>query len=116
MYQLPKQEKKIAKACIDKGLDAEFREGMEIFEAIIRDWRNEKFASRDAYHELYEAVANKDRAIARRYNGLNGSRWLVTVVYILHDGYISEDDIKDFSDETKTVIKRMLTDSRSRAH
>ena len=36
-YILSKREKKIARACIDKGLDAEFREGLEKFEAIIAD-------------------------------------------------------------------------------
>lgn len=39
----------------------------------------------------------KEKAIARRYDGLSGSRWLVTVAGILHDGYISDEDIIDFS-------------------
>ena len=42
-HELSKREKKIAKACIDKGLDAEFKEGLENFQAIIQDWRAGKF-------------------------------------------------------------------------
>lgn len=42
-YELSKKEKKIARACIDKGLEAEFQKGMEKFETIIHDWRNGKF-------------------------------------------------------------------------
>jgi hypothetical protein len=34
---------------------------------------------------------------------------LVTVADILHDGYISEEDIKDFSEETKGIIKRWIS-------
>jgi hypothetical protein len=33
---------------------------------------------------------------------------LVTVAGILHDGYISEEDITDFSEETKIIIKRWI--------
>lgn len=109
-HELSKREKKIARVCIDKGLDAEFREGLENFEAIIADWRNGKFESnKDAYHKLNKAVHTKDKAIARRYDGLSGSRWLVTVAGILYDGYISEEDIKDFSEEAKGVIKRWIS-------
>ena len=106
-YELSKREKKIARACIGKGLEAEFRDGMENFEAIIRDWRNGKFNSnKEAYHRLYKAVDKKNDAISKRYDGLTGSGWLKAVAAIFHDGYISEDDIKDFSEETQTVIKK----------
>ncbi len=109
-YELSKREKKIAKACIDKGLEAEFKEGLENFHAIIQDWRAGKFASdKEAYHQLFKAVDNKDHAIARRYDGLSGSRWLTTVIELLREGYISEDDIKDFSDETKARIKMVMS-------
>jgi len=105
MYELSKREKKIARYCIDKGLDAEFREGLEKSEAVIQDWRAGKFESnKDAYHALYNAVDAKDNAISRRYDGLSGSRWLLTVAAIFRDGYISEEDIKDFSDHAKAVI------------
>jgi hypothetical protein len=108
-YELSKREKKIARACIDKGLDAEFRDGLEKFEAVIADWRNGKFAdNKGAYHKLNRALHTKSKAISRRYDGLSGSRWLVTVAGILHDGYISEEDIKDFSEETKDIIKRWM--------
>ena len=109
-YELSKREKKIAKACIDKGLDAEFKEGLENFHAIIQDWRSGKFASnKEAYHELFKAVDKKDHAISRRYDGLSGSRWLITVVELFREGYISEDDIKDFSDQTKAVIQMVIS-------
>lgn len=86
-YQLSKSDKKIARACIDKGVDAEFREGLEIFEAIIHDWRSGQFSdNREAYHKLYQAVREKDKAIRRRYDGLTGSHWLGAVAAILHDG------------------------------
>lgn len=104
-HELSKSEKKVARAAIDKGLDAEFREGMEEFEAIIKDWREGKFSTnKEAYHQLFKAVDKKDDAIGRRYNGLTGGRYLITVAGIYRDGYINEDDIKGFREETKEII------------
>jgi hypothetical protein len=106
MHQLSKREKKIARYCIDKGLEAEFREGLEKSEAIIQDWRVGKFeTNKAAYHALYKAISTKDTAISRRYDGLTGSRWLLTVAAIFNDGFIGENDIQDFSDEAKAVIR-----------
>jgi hypothetical protein len=108
-YELSKRDKKVAKRCIDKGVDAEFKEGLENFQAILQQWREGKFASnKEAYHQLFKAVDKKDNAIGRRYDGLTGSRWLITVIQILQDGFISEEDIKDFSDETKAVIDSFI--------
>ena len=113
-YELSKREKKIARACIDKGLEAEFHEGLEKFETILRQWRENKFATqKEAYHQLYAAVDKKDHAISKRYDDLTGSRWLITVAAILHDGYISENDIKDFSNETKAVINDLVNHWKS---
>jgi len=109
-HELSKREKKIARACIDKGLEAEFKEGLEKFQTIMQDWRAGIFASnKEAYHQLFKAVDEKDNAIARRYDGLSGSRWLITVVELFREGYISDDDIKDFSDETKAFIKMRMS-------
>jgi hypothetical protein len=111
MFQeLSKREKKIAKACIDKGLEAEFKEGLEKCQTIVQDWQAGNFATnKEAYHQLFKAIDEKDNAIARRYDRLSGSRWLITVVQLLREGYISEDDIKDFSDQTKAFISMMVS-------
>ena len=106
MHELTKAEKKVARAAIDKGLDAEFKEGLENFESILQDWRQGKFASnKEAYHKIFKAVDDKDYAISRRYDGLTGRRYLLTVANIYSDGYINEDDIAGFREETKKVIK-----------
>lgn len=108
-YELSKPDKKIAKRCIDNGLEAEFKDGLERFHSIIQQWCEGKFASnKEAYHQLFKAVDKKDNAIRKRYDGLSGSRWLITVTQLLQEGYISEDDIKDFSDETKVTISRQI--------
>ena len=105
-HELSKKEKKIARVCIDKGLDAAFKKGLENCEAVIRDWRQKKFSShKEAYHKIFKAITDLDEAIARRYDGLTGSRYLVTVVQLFLEKVITEDDIKELSEETKAVIR-----------
>ncbi|HRI20363.1 MAG TPA: hypothetical protein PLA68_05395 [Panacibacter sp.] len=103
-YELSKREKKIAKAAIDKGVNAEFKAGLEKAEAIIAEWRKNNVENREAYHKLFLAVEEQDKRIANRYDGLGGSRYLFTVACILYDGQITEEDIKDFSEETKEQL------------
>lgn len=108
-HELSKREKKIARACIDKGIEAEFRDGLANFDIIVSGWREGKFATnREAYYELFKAVTSRDKAIAERYDGLTGSNYLITVAAILRDGYISEDDIKDFSEEARLEISKLI--------
>jgi hypothetical protein len=104
-YELSKKEKKIARVCIDKGLDMAFKDGLVKSESVISDWRQGKFSSnKEAYHKLYKMITDTDDAIGKRYDGLTGSRWLITVAQLFAEKTITEDDIKDFSDETKSVI------------
>jgi len=110
LYDLSNAEKKIARAAIDKGLDAEFKEGMENFEIIIKDWQQGKFANnKEAYHKLFKAVNKKDDAISKRYDGLTGARWMITVAAILHDGYITAADINGIRDETREMIYKRIS-------
>lgn len=71
----------------------------------MQDWHAEKLNTRDAYMKLFKVIEQHDAAIARRYNGLTGSRYLITVAQLFFDKVIIEDDIKEFSDETKAVIQ-----------
>ena len=109
MYDLSKREKKIARACIDKGVEAEFIAGLEKAKKVIAEWEGGSLNNRDGYHKLFKVIKDHDKRIARRYDGLRGSQYLMTVALIYHDKQITDKDIKDFSDETKEVIHRMDT-------
>ena len=113
-HQLSKREKKIARDCISKALEAEFREAMTRFEAIIDEWKQGKITDTgEAYRTLHRAIREKDKEIARRYDHQSGSTYLDTVIDIFIDGYISEADIKDFSEETKAIINRGVQFAKS---
>jgi hypothetical protein len=78
---------------------------------VIQAWREGKIPSnKEAYHQLFQSLQKKDKAIARRYDSLSGSRWLVTVAEQLHDAYIAEEDVKDFSEGTKLYLNKWRRD------
>ena len=105
-HELSKKEKKIARIFIDKGLDTAFKEGLENCAAVINDWQKRKFNSNDeAYHKLYKVISNKDYQIGRRYNGLTGSRYLITVAQLFSEQIITEEDIQEFSEQSKAAIR-----------
>ncbi|MFC0776034.1 hypothetical protein [Terrimonas alba] len=54
--------------------------------------------------KLFKVISLHDDAIARRYNGLGGSRWVMTVAQLFAEKIITQNDINDFSDKTKQVI------------
>ena len=56
-HEFSKREKKITKTCIDKGLEAEFKEGLENFHAIMQDGQTGKFASNGFIGGLEDPVA-----------------------------------------------------------
>lgn len=100
-YELTKREKKIARDCIEKGVQAEFKTGLEKAKQVISEWETNELNNREAYHKLYLIIQDHDKKIARRYDGITGSKYLVTVADILSDGQITQDDIKDFRKNQK---------------
>lgn len=112
MHELTKKEKKIARLLIDKGVDTEFRISLEQADEILTEWKQGVLDNRAAYHKLFQKVKENDKWISRRYDGLRGSNYLMTVACIYADGQITEEDIKDLSDETKEVLYRRLLFSK----
>ena len=105
-YELNKREKKIARQLIDKGLDVAYANALAAAGAIIENWRNLKPANRDTYLALYKEIDKHNEAIALRYNSLGGSKYLGVVVELFTEKMITQNDIDDFSDETKQVINK----------
>jgi hypothetical protein len=108
-FELNKKDKKIAREAIDKSLEAKYKEGIEKAEVIIKDWRSGGLVNKDAYLKLYKTLEKHDDEIARRYDRLGGSRYLYTVATALHDGYITEEDVKDLSTEAKETMNRWIS-------
>ena len=104
MITLSKREKKIAREIIEKGLQIEYAKCLNYAYSVLENWKNKKTDNRETYHLLYQTVKNNDKHIARRYDGMRGSMYIDTILEQLADGLISNDDLKEFREETQNEI------------
>ena len=102
---LSKSERRIARKLIDIGLQKEFRNGMEKFHNITSNWKTKGLNAKESYYEIFKAVKNFDKHIARRYDGMTGSKYMYIVAEQLGESLITENDIREFSEETQAKIK-----------
>lgn len=107
MTELTKREKKLARELIEKGLLEEFKRGLTSFDAILQQWKTEGGDIKQHYCKIFSAVKDFDKHIARRYDGMRGSRYLDTVAYQLIDELYDVSEIDGFSPEAKDTILRM---------
>ena len=105
MHELTKKERKLARDLISASIEKEFDTGVNQAEAILQKWKNKELSSRETFHELRDHLNDYRKYLAARYDDLSGSSYLITVSAIFRDGYLTEEDIKDFSEETKAKIK-----------
>lgn len=103
--ELSKEQKKIARGIIEEGLLREFAKGLSDTDAILKEWKNKGKNPREAYHALYRHIATFDKHIARRYDGMTGSKYLFIIAAQLRDGVIAEEDLNEFLPEVKGAIK-----------
>jgi len=106
--ELSKREKKLAREIIEAGLQKEFTKGLLDADKILNDWKIKGLDNRNAYHNLYKHIIDFDKHIARRYDGMTGSRYLLVIIAQLQDGLISESDLENFSEEVKLALKRSI--------
>jgi hypothetical protein len=103
--ELTKKEKKLAREIIETGLQREFSKGLSDADKILNDWKNKLINNRDAYHLMFNNITKFDKHIARRYDGMTGSKFLFIIIAQLADGTISEKELENFPNEIKQKIK-----------
>jgi len=102
---LSKQEKKVAREIIETGLQKEFAKGLFDADTILHQWKNKSTDNRDAYHLLFKKITDFDKHIARRYDGMTGSKYLFVIAAQFQDGIISESDLEKCSERVKQAVK-----------
>ena len=107
---LSRQDKKVARAIIEKGLMREFAKGLADANFILHEWEKQVRDSRDSYHLLFKTIKEFDKHIARRYDAVTGSKYIFVIAGQLMDGIINEDDLSEFSDSAKQTILKIAND------
>ncbi len=104
MIELTKSQKKIARKLIDLGLQRECTKFMQ----STKDFMDKSASTEDAhdaYLKLYDKVYKFDKHIARRYDGMSGGRYYITICSQYYDGVLTDEDIREFDDELYNKLK-----------
>lgn len=109
MQDLTKKEKKIARDIFSISIEKEFEEALQNSQLIMTKWKSGNASSREIFHETRSYLNVFLKHLERRYDDLRTSDYLMTLAGILKDGYITDEDLKDFSDAAKETIKHYST-------
>ncbi len=107
--ELTKSEKRIAREIIDRGLQKEVSDNLQIADKILNDWKEGTKKNMEAYHELYRHIAEFNLHIARRYDRMSGSNYLYIITAQLRDCVIHESDLQEFPEE---ICERLIALSK----
>jgi hypothetical protein len=107
--ELSKSDKKAVRIIIEKGIMKEFDNGLKEFHKILNDWENKKSDNRETYHTLYKSIRDFDKYIARMYDNLTGSHYLLIIIAQLRNGVINDSDLAGLSEATLAKIKTVLS-------
>jgi hypothetical protein len=107
-YELPKSQKKIAREIIEKGLLREYQNGIEKADAVIEKWKSGKLDNREAYISIYKKLTSHDKHLARRYDNMSGSKYLMIISGQVADGVVSFDELGELNDQARQVIQNWL--------
>ena len=107
MVTLSKREKKVARDIIEKGLMKEYGNALSDAFNVLEKWKGCKKDNRESYHSLFRTVKKHDKHIARRYDYMIGSKYVFIIAGQFADGIISDDDLKEFREETRNFIRQL---------
>ena len=102
--ELSKREKKIARELIEKGLQKEFAKALADSREILSGQLIEEVDNKGTYYLLYTHITDFDKHIARRYDGMRPSNYLLIIAAQLNEGFITENDLDSLPEEIKQDV------------
>lgn len=109
-YEFSKPEKKTVRQIIETGLQRDFESCILDIDHTIQQWKSKKLDNRVAYHEIFSKVKAKDKYIARMYDDLRGSTYMLVLQGLLANKTIMESDLSGFSETTRNAILEISRD------
>ncbi|MDR0507722.1 MAG: hypothetical protein LBH32_13035 [Dysgonamonadaceae bacterium] len=107
MIELSKSQKKIARELIQLGLQRECKSFTDKITKLTNSSEWKIGDPHEIYLKLYKKVISFDKKIARRYNGLTGSHYFLTVYGLFMDKVLTVEDIACFDVEVQNELIRM---------
>ena len=103
--EFTKKDNKLSRELINIAVEREFAFGLGNAGEIILQWQKKDIDVRDAYYKLFEHIKRFDKQIEKRYDGLKNSDLPLVISALLNEKIISEEEISDFSEEARRILK-----------
>jgi len=100
---LPKSDKRIIQELLNLGAQRMYRKGLKKAESIVEKWKKsiaDEKSDEKFYSNLCKTIINHDKSISRTFDGLSGSRFVITVAGLFADDILKEDDLKGLTPDT----------------
>lgn len=102
--ELSKSQKKIARMLIEEAMQRECKAFMESVEQFVQQPERENETFHNKYIALYKKVHSFDKHFGKRYDGLGGSYYFITVVDLFYSNVLTIEDISQFDEEVQNQI------------
>jgi len=96
MVELDKSQKKIARTLISRALERECCTFLAKLKRLLQDEKAQ--SCHEKYLEIYKSIQTF------QYDGLNGSRYALTVFSLFYNGILTEKDLSEFDDRTREAF------------
>lgn len=104
MIELTKPQKKIARQLISLALQRECEDFLNSTRNFLREAESNGEDAHANYLSLFKKVNDFDRHIARYYDGMSGSRYLITVLNRYCAGTLTDKDIALFDEDMQKYL------------
>jgi hypothetical protein len=102
--QFSKSQKNIARKVIETGLQRDIESSNRDIEKILQRLNSGVLIHQEAYHEIFGTVKRNDKYIARIYDNMKGSTYILIIRNLLTNKVLAEEDLQEFSEETRNDI------------
>lgn len=111
--EFTKAENRIAREIFKIALQRELENGMKEFDTVLSKWKIEQLQDhRESYHSIFKAVKDFDQHISRCYDGLRNSMLYYTLIDLLADNIITENDLNEFTEDRRNALLRIAKERR----
>ncbi|GHT54708.1 hypothetical protein AGMMS49982_19820 [Bacteroidia bacterium] len=100
-------QKKTARELIDKALQKESRECLETAEALLQNRKYDDLSNHQTCVDLSKLMANFDKYVAKRYDGLPSSYYFIAIIGLYVDEVLTGGDLDAFGEATKAAIMKV---------
>ena len=104
-YEPTKAEKKVLRMAIDKGLQKDFVTAITEMDAVRAKWKEQPWDAGGTYHAMFRTMRDNDKYIARRYDGMTGGRYLMTVCMLYNEDKVTDEDLAGLREETMQRVR-----------